>query len=59
MGSDINPVETEEWYTIDDTEAHSVFVRDIDADDEVEIISGGQAFDRTRIQAQLRIWYWS
>ncbi len=48
-----------EWYTTDDTEVHSVFSGDIDADDEVEILSGGEAYDGTRIRAQLRIWYWT
>ena len=59
MGPGIHVEDDVQWYTTNDTEAHSVFVGNVDADIDVEILSGGQAFDRTRIQAQLRIWYWS
>lgn len=38
-------------------QAHSVFVGVVDSGIDVEILSGGQAFDRTRIRAQLRIYY--
>jgi len=56
---DIDLVDTEEWRTYDDTEAHSVFVGNVDSDNPVEMVTGGEAYDGTRIRAQLRIWYWS
>ncbi|MFQ6128075.1 MAG: hypothetical protein ACE5QW_04150 [Thermoplasmata archaeon] len=58
-GATFDSLDSVEWYTTDDTEVHSVYAEDVDADNPVEILSGGQAYDRTRIKAQLRIWYWT
>ncbi len=46
------------WYTTDDTAANAVFAMDVDPDDDVEMLTGGQAYDTHDMKAQLRIWYW-
>jgi hypothetical protein len=58
-GTDIDQEDSEEWHTWDDTEAHAVFIGNVDSDVTIEIVTGGQAYDGTRIEAQLRVWYWS
>lgn len=58
-GNTFSEQDSAEWYTTDDAEVHSVFAENIDADAAVEMLSGGEAYDGTRIRAQLRIWYWT
>jgi len=55
-GATLTLEHSEEWFTIDDTCVYSVFAGDVDGDGVVEIVTGGEAYDGTRNNGQLRIW---
>ena len=48
-----------EWCITNVTSVTSVFARDLDGDGEVEIVTGGYAYDLRNSSGQLRVWQYS
>jgi hypothetical protein len=47
------------WYVIGDTQVHTVYAKNVDSDNDVEVVSDGQAKDaRGTLNGQLSIWHW-
>ncbi len=55
-GSNLAPEDVTAWYWTSDTYITSVAVGDVDADDSVEIVTGGYYYDGERAVAQLCVW---
>jgi len=50
----------EEWHTGNNTHTYSVFADDVDGDGEVEIMTGGDAYDAgNNYVGELRVWCWN
>ncbi len=50
----------EEWHTGDNTHVYSVFAYDVDDDGEVEIMTGGDAYDAgNNYICELNVWNWN
>jgi parallel beta-helix repeat protein len=58
-GTTLTLEHSEEWQTVSWTHVYSVFAADIDDDGVTEIITGGDAFNGTYYNNQLRIWNWN
>jgi parallel beta-helix repeat protein len=51
---------SEEWHTGNNTHVYSVFAYDVDGDGEVEIMTGGDAYDAgNNYICELRVWNWN
>jgi hypothetical protein len=55
-GSDLSVDRLKTWYWTGNTVINSVAIGDVDADGQVEIVTGGSYFDGTRSVAQLVVW---
>ena len=58
-GTTLTLEHSEEWQTISWTHVYSVFAADVDKDGVTEIVTGGDAFNGTHYNNQLRIWNWN
>ncbi len=55
-GSSFASKELNSWYNVSDTEIRSLAISDINSDGAIEVVTGGDANDGARLEAQITIW---